>query len=122
MEDLDGFLPPPVHNGARPGEDDWKHALVGEEVEGEAPATSATVTSSRYSTVSFNDEERTLVEVKEELKVGRTNYRALHPTKSILARREVLNRLKRLQTVLITVDISCRTSSGGSTSSKPFLW
>ena len=44
---VDGLLPPQVHSVARPGEDDGKDALVGEEVEREAPATGATVTSSR---------------------------------------------------------------------------
>ena len=41
---VDGLLPPQVHSVARPGEDDGKDALVGEEVEREAPATGATVT------------------------------------------------------------------------------
>ena len=47
-EDVDGLLPPQVHSVARPGEDDGKDALVGEEVEREAPATGATVTEVTY--------------------------------------------------------------------------
>ena len=43
-EDVDGLLPPQVHSVARPDEDDGKDALVGGEIEREAPATSATVT------------------------------------------------------------------------------
>ena len=48
QEDVDGLLLPPVHSVARPGEDDGKHALVGEEVEREAPTTGATVTPSMF--------------------------------------------------------------------------
>ena len=43
-EDVDGLLPPQVHSVARPGEDDGKDALVGKEVEREAPVTGAIVT------------------------------------------------------------------------------
>ena len=43
-EDVDGLLPPQVHSVARPGEDDGKDALVGGEVEREAPATGGIVT------------------------------------------------------------------------------
>ena len=46
-EDVDGLLPPQVHSVARPGEDDGKaDALVGGEVEREAPATGGSVTVS----------------------------------------------------------------------------
>ena len=48
-EDVDGLLPPQVHSVARPGEDDGQDALVGGEVEREAPATSATVTMCLHS-------------------------------------------------------------------------
>ena len=47
---IDGLLPPQVHRVARPGEDDWKDALVGKEVECEAPATGAIVTLPAGST------------------------------------------------------------------------
>ena len=43
-EDVDGLLPPQVHSVARPGEDNGKDALVGGEVEREAPATGGIVT------------------------------------------------------------------------------
>ena len=43
-EDVDGLLPPQVHSVARPGEDDGQDALVGGEVEREAPATGGIVT------------------------------------------------------------------------------
>ena len=43
-EDVDGLQPPQVHSVARPDEDDGKDALVGKEVEREAPATGAIVT------------------------------------------------------------------------------
>ena len=43
-EDVDGLLPPQVHSVARPGEDDGQDALVGKEVEREAPATGGIVT------------------------------------------------------------------------------
>ena len=42
-EDVDGLLPPQVHSVARPGEDDGKDALVGKEVEREAPATTGAI-------------------------------------------------------------------------------
>ena len=45
-EDVDGLLPPQVHSVARPGEDDGKDALVGEEVERVVPATGAIITTS----------------------------------------------------------------------------
>ena len=43
-EDVDGLLPPQVHSVAKPGEDGRKDALVGGEVEREAPATGGIVT------------------------------------------------------------------------------
>ena len=43
-EDVDDLLPPQVHSVARPGEDDGKDALVGKEVECEAPAPGGIVT------------------------------------------------------------------------------
>ena len=43
-EDVDGLLPPQVRSVARPGEDDGKDALVGGELEREAPATGGIVT------------------------------------------------------------------------------
>ena len=49
-EDVDGLLPPQVHSVARPGEDDGKDALVGKEVEREAPATGTIVTLPAGST------------------------------------------------------------------------
>ena len=44
LEEVDGLLPPQVHSVARPGEDDGKDALVGGELEREAPATGGIVT------------------------------------------------------------------------------
>ena len=43
-EYVDGLLPPQVHSVAKPGEDGRKDALVGGEVEREAPATGGIVT------------------------------------------------------------------------------
>ena len=43
-EDVDDLLPPQAHSVARPGEDDGKDALVGKEVECEAPAPGGIVT------------------------------------------------------------------------------
>ena len=43
-EDVDGLLPSQVDSVARPGEDDGKDALVGKEVECEAPAPGGIVT------------------------------------------------------------------------------
>ena len=49
-EDVDGLQPPQVHSVARPDEDDGKDALVGKEVEREAPATGTIVTLPAGST------------------------------------------------------------------------